>query len=92
MSTNGLSSSNDIEMVLQAFIENRMQYFYADDQRNKEGVYLSKAIKNPIIVYVKYVEAIKKNIYLIWNGYTDTWMVKYSIPEMEDYIKDYIKT
>jgi hypothetical protein len=60
MSTNGLSSSNDIEMVLQAFVENKMQFF--SPTPNKFDIstimyfgktYLSIAIKNPLIIYTK---------------------------------------
>jgi hypothetical protein len=52
MVTNGLPCSNDIEMILQAFCENRVQWFYANptDIKNQEK-FISKAIKNPIIIY-----------------------------------------
>jgi hypothetical protein len=54
MAPMGLPCSNDIEMILQAFIEERTQWFYANPEliQNNER-YISKAIKNPIIIYEK---------------------------------------
>jgi hypothetical protein len=52
MLIDGLPCSNDIEMILQAFIEEKTQWFYVDSELIKKGEkHISKAIKNPIIIY-----------------------------------------
>jgi hypothetical protein len=54
MLSNGLPSSNDVEMILQAFIEKRTQWFYFDPPNDSDyEVSISKAKKNPIIIYEK---------------------------------------
>jgi hypothetical protein len=52
MLSGGLPSANDIEMILQAFSENEKQY-YTKTPKTKSGdkSYLSKSIKNPILIF-----------------------------------------
>jgi hypothetical protein len=71
MSTNGLSSSNDIEMVLQAFVENKKQYFTptpinppSSNEYDSRSC-LSTAIKNPYIIY-RYTEESTGEVSYYW--------------------------
>jgi hypothetical protein len=54
----GSVSSNDIEMILQAFVENQMQFYTITPKSNlipkdysKNRSYLSYAIKNPLLFF-----------------------------------------
>jgi hypothetical protein len=53
MGSNGLPCSNDIEMILQRFSENKKQFFVNSSNIYENELLLSKAIKNPILIYEK---------------------------------------
>jgi hypothetical protein len=57
MVNNGNPCSNDIEMILQAFIDKQIQWFcFEPTIYPGYKVSISKAIKNPVIIYKKSIE------------------------------------
>jgi hypothetical protein len=81
MAPMGLPCSNDIEMILQAFIEQETQWFYHNpEDKNVNKWIISKAIKNPIIIY----EVIEKRDK---NGNP----IEFSYHEFKQYDVDFIK-
>jgi hypothetical protein len=90
MANNGLPCSNDIEMMLQAFCENEMQYFYITEQRAEEGLSLSKAIKNPIIIYEKKGATRSDDTYLIFDRKSNEYTENATLAEMREFVEDNI--
>jgi hypothetical protein len=92
MASNGLPCTNDVEMILQAFCENRTQLFYADSRdiyNNKK--HISKAIKNPTIIYRVYSSALGEFIYFRYDRDHGTYPSIGNIEEMLKYVDDNIK-
>jgi hypothetical protein len=96
MNQNSLPSANDIEMILQSFIENRNQSFYINKLSSNETLSLSQAIKNPIIVYEKTVKKydskagkeIEKTTYIIWKRNSNELIEKDNEDEMLTYVNE----
>jgi hypothetical protein len=100
MVLDGLPSSNDIEMILQAFVEERSQWFYFEPTIYPGyEVSISKAIKNPVIIYEKAIEVfinsdgeietIAKKIpsYHVYKQYENKKeLEEFSYFDLEDYI------
>lgn len=72
---NIIVNCNEVEMFLQAFVENDWQYFVEENcgfwWRNVNQK-LSKAIKMPILTYEKYIEADDNYEYYYWDRTYDT--------------------
>jgi hypothetical protein len=94
MASNGLPCTNDIEMILQAFIEGKNQYFYFYYDPTEQPTYellISKAIKNPIIIYEAKSLVSDEFLYFTYDRNYDTYPIIGNNEKMLEYIKSNIK-
>jgi hypothetical protein len=99
MVLNGQPCSNDLEMILQAFVEGRKQSFYPSGRISfflkGRSLSISKAIKNPVIVYEKIDRdddgKIIKTTYRIWERKSNTYKDIYNKTDMLEHVSELLK-
>jgi hypothetical protein len=91
MASNGLPCSNDIEMILQAFVEDKNQLFVNSSNINENELIISKAIKNPVIIYIKYYyDGTNRATYYIHLRKNDTIVKTDYIEVLMNYVDEYV--
>jgi uncharacterized protein YecE (DUF72 family) len=78
-------------MILQAFCENRMQYFYANEKDiYKKKKYISTVIKNPIVIYEKTDDKTGELSYYRYDRTGNIYIPFVSKADMKDWVTKFV--